>query len=119
MVRVFGGGNPGSELSDTEFVEAIENVRWWREERKKRNWRTEILLETHDALSGATQCAQLCSLLDEPLGIIWDSHHTWRIAGESPAESWKQFGPWVRHVHVKDSIDKPSTRHPYSLRAGG
>lgn len=114
FVRVFGGGNPGSELTDSELVEAIENVRWWREEKKKLNWRTEILLETHDALSGAAECAQLIALLDEPLGIIWDAHHTWRIAGESPAESWNQFGQWVRHVHIKDSIDKPSARHAYS-----
>ncbi len=113
-VRVFGGGNFGQAVTEADFAEAVKNVIWWRKEKKQRNWRTEILLETHDAFSSSLPCAQLCEFLDEPLGIIWDTHHTWRLAGESPAESWAQLGPWVRHVHFKDSVDEPSERHPYT-----
>ena len=73
-----------------------------------------MLLETHDAFSASEPCEKLVAQLDEPVGIIWDSHHTWRLGGESPAESWSRLSAWIRHVHIKDSIDKPSARHPYT-----
>jgi sugar phosphate isomerase/epimerase len=53
-------------------------------------------------------------LLPEPLLLIWDSHHTWRYGGETPAETWGLLGRWVRHVHLKDSLDKLSERHPFT-----
>ena len=72
------------------------------------------MLETHDAFSASGPCCELRARLREPIGIIWDSHHTWRLGGESPHESWSQLSQWIRHVHVKDSITKPSARHPYT-----
>jgi sugar phosphate isomerase/epimerase len=113
-VRAFGGGTWGTSLTGTDFQQAAETIAWWRKEKSQRGWRIEMLLETHDAFSASAPCVQLQQLLPEPVGIIWDSHHTWRLGGESPRQSWAQLGRWVRHVHVKDSIDKPSARHPYT-----
>jgi sugar phosphate isomerase/epimerase len=113
-VRVFGGGVWGEPLRDADYVQAAETVRWWRREREARGWRTEMLLETHDAFSASAPCAELMRRLDTPVGVIWDSHHTWRLGGEAPAESWSCLSAWVRHVHLKDSIDKPSARHPFT-----
>ena len=113
-VRIFGGGTWAQPLSETDFDHVVETINWWRSQRRERNWRIELLLETHDAFSGAQPCRKLIDRLDSPLGIIWDSHHTWRLAKESPAESWSLLGPWVRHVHLKDSVDTPSARHPYT-----
>ena len=113
-VRVFGGGTWGQGLADADFAQAAETVRWWRKERAARGWRTDMLLETHDAFSAAAPCAELMRRLDVPVGVIWDSHHTWRLGGESPSESWSCLSAWVRHVHLKDSVDKPSARHPFT-----
>jgi sugar phosphate isomerase/epimerase len=113
-VRVFGGGTWGQGLTDADFEQAAETVRWWRKERAARGWQTDVLLETHDAFSAAAPCAELMRLLDVPVGVIWDSHHTWRLGGESPSDSWSCLSAWVRHVHLKDSIDKPSARHPFT-----
>lgn len=113
-VRVFGGGTWGTALTASDFTEAQKNIQWWREQKQENRWQTEILLETHDAFSASEPCVRLCTSLDEPLGLIWDSHHTWRLAGETPAESLSLLGPWIRHVHVKDSTDQPSARHPFT-----
>ena len=113
-IRIFGGGAWGTALNEADFTEARDNVQWWREQRRKNAWRTEILLETHDAFSASEPCIRLCTSLDEPLGILWDSHHTWRLAGEAPAETFSLLGPWIRHVHIKDSTDQPSARHPFT-----
>jgi sugar phosphate isomerase/epimerase len=113
-LRAFGGGAWGTPLAENDFRSAAETISWWRRERQRCDWQIELLLETHDAFSASAPCVQLQSRLDEPLGIIWDSHHTWRLGDESPRESWSQLAPWIRHVHVKDSVGKPSTRHPYT-----
>lgn len=114
-VRVFGGGTWGQALTEADYEQAVEAVQWWQQEKAGRGWRVELLLETHDAFSASAPCRNLLARLREPIGIIWDSHHTWRQAGESPRHSWSQLSQWIRHVHLKDSVAQPpSRRHPYS-----
>ncbi len=113
-VRVFGGGTWGTPPTEAELKTAAENIAWWRAEKKAHRWQVELLLETHDAFSASEPCCRLFQRLDEPLGILWDAHHTWRLGGETPRETWRRLSKWIRHVHIKDSIDKPSARHPYT-----
>ncbi len=113
-VRAFGGGTWGQALTEEDYDQAARTVAWWQQEKKLRGWRTELLIETHDGFSASGPCRELLARLQEPIGFIWDSHHTWRVGGETPHESWSQLSPWIRHVHVKDSISKPSGRHPYT-----
>lgn len=113
-VRAFGGGTWGKPLTDTDYNQAAHTVAWWYREKKRHGWQTELLLETHDGFSASGPCRNLMTRLTAPIGIIWDSHHTWRLGGESPQESWSQLSQWIRHVHVKDSIGKPSARHPFT-----
>jgi sugar phosphate isomerase/epimerase len=113
-VRVFGGGEWGRALTDADYDQAARTVAWWQQEKKQRGWSVELLLETHDTFSASGPCRNLLARLRQPIGIIWDSHHTWRLGGESPRESWSQLSQWIRHVHIKDSIAKPSARHPFT-----
>ena len=113
-VRVFGGGTWGKPLTDSDYQHAADAVTWWDKEREVRKWKVEILLETHDAFSASAPCLELIHRSNVPLSIIWDSHHTWHFGGEKPAETWKQLSRLVRHVHLKDSVNKPSARHPYT-----
>ncbi len=113
-VRAFGGGAWGHPLNEADYGQAARTIAWWQQEKERHGWRTELLLETHDGFSASGPCRELFGRLREPIGIIWDSHHTWRLGGESPRESWSQLSKWIRHVHIKDSIAKPSARHPYT-----
>ncbi len=113
-VRAFGGGTWGQALTEADYDQAAGTVAWWQQEKRQHGWRTELLLETHDAFSASAPCANLLARLREPIGLIWDSHHTWRLGGESPRTSWSQLSKWIHHVHFKDSIAKPSVSHPYT-----
>lgn len=113
-VRVFGGGTWGQPLGEADYTRAVEVMSWWRAERLARGWSVELLLETHDAFSGSAPCLELMERLPQPLPLIWDSHHTWRLGGETPAHTWSRLERWIRHVHLKDSIDQPSARHPFT-----
>lgn len=113
-VRTFGGGTWGKPLSSDDLEHAAQAVKWWQQERRSRGWKLELLLETHDAFSASPPFLELLARLDEPIGVIWDSHHTWRLGSESPRDSWSQLSEWVRHVHLKDSVSCPSARHPFT-----
>ena len=113
-VRIFGGGTWGEPIQEKEFAHAVECLETWRAEQHTRSWQVELLLETHDAFSASAPCLELNRRLTRPLNLIWDTHHTWRLGGETVESTWKQIGPRVRHIHVKDSVDRPSARHPYT-----
>jgi sugar phosphate isomerase/epimerase len=49
------------------------------------------------------------------VGVLWDTHHPWRFCGESFANTYRQIGRWVRHVHWKDSVHRD--RHETSAEA--
>lgn len=112
-IRVFGGGVWGEELSDASIRGATRVVSLVRKMIADAGWPGQILLETHSAFSSSTACERLNAILDEPLQLIWDTHHTWRIAGESPAESWRRLGFWIRHIHVKDSVSDSGVKDGY------
>lgn len=113
-LRVFGGGTWGKPLTEADYAHAVATVNWWRAEKQARRWEVDLILETHDAFSGSAPCRKLNELLSAPVLLIWDTHHTWRVGGEAVAATWGQIGQWVRHVQIKDSIDRPSARHPYT-----
>ena len=103
-VRVFGGGRDGEALSDGEFKRAAALVKEIRRRASEKGWQAEMLLETHGAFSIPGYCLELNRLLDEPLNLIWDSHHTWKIAKERLLKTWNALKPLIRHIHYKDSI---------------
>jgi len=113
-LRVFGGGTWGKELSSNDYQEAACSLRRWETERRSRGWSVDVLVETHDAFSASVPCLRLMEELGRPVPIIWDSHHTWRLGGESPSETWEALAPCIKHVHWKDSIDRSSARHPFT-----
>ena len=53
--------------------------------------------------------ARLRRLLDhfacDQLAVVWDVHHPFRDFNETPVDSIKNLGAYVRHVHLRDSSD--------------
>lgn len=113
-LRVFDGGTFAPNLSPEDLQAATETIAWWRGEKAKGGWKTDIMAETHDCLTATTAIKTLQSNLEEPLAILWDTHHTWKKGGEDPAATWPEIRESVVHVHVKDSVSEPSARHPFT-----
>jgi len=71
------------------------------------------MAETHDAL--CTMAALRSFLARAPgMAILWDAHHAWRKGGEDPLATWQALKPHIVHIHMKDSISRPSARHPFT-----
>lgn len=109
-LRVFDAAAGGSAA---DLAAATETVRWWREQRAAHGWQADIMVETHDSLLTA---AAVRRFLDACPGtaIRWDSHHTWKKGGEDPLVTWRGIKDAVVSIDVKDSISRPSAKHPYT-----
>ncbi len=66
-----------------------------------------ILVETNGVYSDT---ARLKSVLDraqsDNIGALWDIHHPYRFAKESPETTVQNLGMYIMHVHIKDSIEE-------------
>ena len=113
-LRIFYGPEWGKALTADDAERARANFSAWREWRADNGVRADIAIETHGCTSDTSLLTGLFENLGERVPIIWDTHHTLILAGEKPEETWKRIGDSVVHMHIKDSVDKPSARHPYS-----
>lgn len=114
-LRVFDGGHAGDEATRRAMA---ETVAWWRKLRSENGWKTDLMVETHDAL--ATTGSILGFLAFAPgTGILWDTHHTWKVGKEDPVATWRAIRPHAVHLHVKDSVSIPSGKHSFSYRLPG
>lgn len=113
-LRVFDGGEVTEKLDDQALNGALETIDWWSQLRSQLGWNVDMAFETHDALVFGSARSQLFDQVDKPINIIWDTHHTWKKSGDSIQQSWSQLKDLTVNVHVKDSISKPSARHPFT-----
>jgi sugar phosphate isomerase/epimerase len=109
-LRVFDGG---SRADAAELAEATATLSWWRGLRAARGWKVDVMVETHDSLFTAEAIHRLLKTVPGA-AILWDSHHTWKRGGEDPLATWRAIKDHVVHVHVKDSVSRPSERHPFT-----
>ncbi|HLJ11136.1 MAG TPA: sugar phosphate isomerase/epimerase [Planctomycetaceae bacterium] len=67
----------------------------------------EVLIETHGDFADSRLMLELLMHVRHPrVGVLWDTHHPWRFCGERIAETYRRLGPWVRHTHWKDSVER-------------
>lgn len=108
-LRAFDGGSPGGASLDA----MLATWQRWRELRRDRGWKCDVMIETHDALFTANALGDFLARAPDA-AILWDSHHTWKKGGEDPVATWQAIKSRVVHVHVKDSVSRPSERHPFT-----
>jgi len=109
-LRVFDGK---SGLDAQWLDQAIATVQWWKQLREQRGWRVDCMVETHDTLLDAMSVTQFLAAAPGT-AILWDTHHTWKLRGEDPLATWRAIHPHVVHLHVKDSINQPQGKLPYT-----
>ncbi len=64
-----------------------------------------LLIETNGVYADTKR---LCTLLDQiesdNVAALWDIHHPYRFAGESPEQTVQNLGAYIKYTHVKDSV---------------
>ncbi|WP_309399047.1 sugar phosphate isomerase/epimerase family protein [Cerasicoccus maritimus] len=101
-----------------DFEQGMDDVWFWLDAwealREEFDWCFSLAIETHDSLLEPEDIAKFFSRGHQHVGLLWDSHHTWKKAGSDPIQTWREVRRWTTHIHVKDSISEPSARHPYT-----
>ena len=95
-IRVFDGGERGDQAELSSMQSLFD---WWQE----LDVAPELIVETHDVLARPAVLQQFIEQYPR-IGILWDTHHTWKAGGEAPSVTWSKLRGRSRHLHVKDSI---------------
>ena len=70
-----------------------------------------ILVKTCDIFADTSRLRDLMNYFArDELAVLWSVHHPYREAGESPADTIKNLGAYIRHVHLRDSADDGAFR---------
>lgn len=109
-LRVFDGARA---LEPDGLALTLDTLAWWRSVRHARSWKVDLMVETHSSLLRTPDILGFLAKAPSETRLLWDSHHTWRIGGEPPAETWSALRSRVAHIHVKDSVATPGEKHDY------
>ena len=79
-----------------------------------------LLIESMGVYADTTRLKVLLEdFADDNLAALWDVHHTVRFGNESTAETIRNLGAYVRHVHIKDSSVGENGEILYGLMGEG
>ncbi|MDD4797160.1 MAG: AMP-binding protein [Eubacteriales bacterium] len=88
------------EVDDAQILCALRALAPYAEERG-----VTLLVETNGVY---TDTARLRRLLDDAasdaVAALWDLHHPYRFAGESPEQTVQNLGAYIKYTHIKDSV---------------
>jgi sugar phosphate isomerase/epimerase len=116
LLRVFGGGVPKGMTCEEGRIMAQRHLRQIVKICKV--YGCVPILETHDDWRTSSAVLELLHEFDPAeVGVLWDLEHPWR-AGEVPADTAKGLRRFIRHVHVKDTMDVNGERRPTLLGEG-
>lgn len=64
-----------------------------------------LLIETNAQWSDTAKLARLLEDIgSQNVAALWDVHHPFRYLREPAKASYENLKPWIRHVHLKDSV---------------
>ena len=68
-----------------------------------------LLIESSGIFSSTTRMAGIMDrYASDYLGTLWDVHNVYHTGGETPAQTVKNLGAYIKHVHMRDSDDDGS-----------
>ncbi len=64
-----------------------------------------LLVETNGLYADTKRLRKLLDTVgSENVAALWDIHHPYRYFNESAADTVSNLGPYIRYIHVKDSV---------------
>lgn len=101
-VRVFGDKLVPGEPKEKTIDRVVEGLRTLGEHAKGSG--VSVLIESHGDFARSADLKTILTAVNLPtVALLWDAHHTVVLGKESPAETWRALGSFVRHTHLKDS----------------
>lgn len=107
-VRMFGDKVPEGEAREEVIKRVVEGFQQMAAHAKSAG--VVVLIESHGDFTSSKDLTRIIEGVgSDAFQLLWDAHHTFVASKEQPADTWKALGRWVRHTHLKDSVQKPGT----------
>lgn len=91
---------PNGEVDDAYVAEQLKKLTPIAEQ-----YDVTLLVETNGVYSDTRRLrALLDSVNSHKIAALWDMHHPYRFAGESPEQTVANLGELIKYVHIKDSV---------------
>ena len=91
---------PAGEIDDDFMEKAIR-----RAAECAKDTGVTLLIETNGVYSDTKRLKKLLDRVNmREVAALWDIHHPYRFANESPEETVANLGSYIKYVHVKDSV---------------
>jgi sugar phosphate isomerase/epimerase len=116
-VRVFGDRYVAGEAREATRERIAATMRELGE--RARDQGVTLLIESHGDFTDSPSLLEILQRADSPaVALLWDAHHTYVASHEAPVDTVRQLGRWIRHTHLKDSIQVGTDRR-YVLTGTG
>jgi len=91
---------PSADVSLKAIASNLEEIAVYAEDKN-----VVPLIETNGFFAKTKSLGVMLKSFDYPnVGILYDIHHPYRFFGEEPAYTIDNLGPFIKHVHIKDSV---------------
>jgi sugar phosphate isomerase/epimerase len=102
-VRVFGDKLVEGESKQATIDRIISGLQELG--RHARGSGVQVIMETHGDFPDSPTILRIVEGANMPeVALLWDTYHTYVVGKEQPADTIRQLGKYVRHVHLKDSV---------------
>ncbi|NLL38624.1 MAG: AMP-binding protein [Clostridiales bacterium] len=101
-VRVLGDATaaPVKEVDDRVVLESLRELVPYAEEKG-----VTLLVETNGVYADTARLYDLLtSVQSDAVAALWDIHHPYRFMNETPEETVKNLGCYIKYTHIKDSV---------------
>ena len=101
-IRILGDLEPDAhgEVDDDVVVEALSELIPYAEEKG-----ITLLVETNGVYTDTARLRELLQRVgSDNVAALWDVHHPYRFAKESPEQTVQNLGAYIKYTHIKDSV---------------
>ncbi len=92
--------HPVREVDDEVVLNALQRLAPVAEEKG-----VTLLVETNGVYSDTDRLRRLLDRVgSDAVAALWDMHHPYRFAGETPGKTVQNLGAYIKYVHIKDSV---------------
>lgn len=101
-VRVFGDKIVEGQSKEATLDRVVSGLRELGQHAKGSG--VQVLIESHGDFPDSPTLLDLMKKVSMPeVGILWDTHHTFVMGKEQPAETYRRLKAYIKHTHIKDS----------------
>lgn len=100
-IRLLGDRNADAEgpVDDDVVLRALREIVPYAEKHH-----VILLVETNGVYSDTNRLRDLLVRVEsDNVAALWDMHHSYRFAGESPETTIQNLGVYIKHIYIKDS----------------